>query len=47
MPLGDNVYDCTLAWVSCDRDLNSAEWANARKVREAMNLAIDRQSYGK
>ena len=41
--LGENVYDCTHAWVSCDRDVKSAEWANARKVREAMTIAIDRQ----
>ena len=31
------------AWVSCDRDVNSDEWARAVKVRKAMNLSIDRQ----
>ena len=30
-------------WVSCDRDLESQEWENARKVRLAMIMAIDRQ----
>ena len=43
VPLGENAYDCNYPWVSCDRDVNSAEWANARKVREAMTIAIDRQ----
>ena len=43
VPLGENAYDCTHPWVSCDRDVNSAEWANARKVREATTIAIDRQ----
>ena len=43
VPLGENAYDCSYPWVSCDRDVNSAEWANARKVREAMTIAIDRQ----
>ena len=43
VPLAENAYDCTIPWVSCDRDVNSAEWANARKVREAMTIAIDRQ----
>ena len=31
------------AWVSCDRDTSSLEWDKARKVRQAMNLAIDRE----
>ena len=43
VPLGENTYDCTLPWVSCDRDLESEEWATALKVRLAMTLAIDRQ----
>ena len=43
VPLGENAYDCNYPWVSCDRDVNSAEWANALKVREAMTIAIDRQ----
>ena len=29
-------------WVACDRDVNSEEWARARKVRQAMSMAIDR-----
>ena len=33
----------TRAWVSCDRDINSAEWESARKVREAMLRSIDRE----
>lgn len=32
-----------LAWISSDPDINSEEWARARKVRLAMNVAIDRQ----
>lgn len=32
-----------LPWISADPDINSAEWARARKVRLAMNVAIDRQ----
>lgn len=43
MPLGENPYDCTVAYVSCDADLESEEWARALKVRMAMTLAIDRQ----
>ena len=43
IPLGENTYDCSLAWVSCDRDTSSAEWENARKVRLALSLAVDRQ----
>ena len=34
--------DCTFPWIACDGDINSADWENARKVREAMNIAIDR-----
>ena len=44
VPAGDNAFDCSLATISCDRDITSAEWATARKVREAMNLAIDRDA---
>jgi peptide/nickel transport system substrate-binding protein len=32
-----------LPWISADPDINSEEWARARKVRLAMNVAIDRQ----
>ncbi len=43
VPLGENPYDCTVAYVSCDRDLESEEWEKARQVRLALSLAIDRQ----
>ena len=43
VPLGEDPYDCTVAYVSCDADLESDEWERARKVRLAMTLAIDRQ----
>ena len=35
-------YSADLAWVSADPDVNSAEWENARKVRQALSIAIDR-----
>nr|MBC8281677.1 hypothetical protein [Chloroflexota bacterium] len=35
--------DCTNAWVSCNEDTSSQEWANAVMVKKAMSLAIDRQ----
>ena len=31
-------------WVSCNRDVDSSEWERARKVREAMLRAIDRDT---
>ena len=31
-----------LPWVSTNSDINSAEWERARKVREAMSIAVDR-----
>ena len=43
VPVGENAYDCSIPYVSCDRDINSEEWANALKVRTAMSLALDRQ----
>ena len=43
-PLADNAFDCSLAWVSCDADINSTAWDNARKVRLAMSMAIDRDA---
>ena len=43
VPLGEDSYDCSYPWVSCDRDVNSEEWEKARKVRLALSLAIDRQ----
>ena len=46
LPTGENSsYEETCSdhpWISCDRDLNSAEWENARKVRLAMAISIDR-----
>ena len=38
------ALDCTNAWVSCDEDTASAEWAKAVKVKRAMAIAIDRQA---
>ena len=32
-----------LPWVSTSPDINSPEWDKARKVRQAMNVAIDRE----
>ena len=32
----------SLPWISSNADLNSVEWEQARKVREAMSIAIDR-----
>ena len=43
IPIVVNAFDCSFPWVSCDADTTSAEWAEARKVRQAMNHAIDRQ----
>ena len=49
VPLGDTAaYNAPgqcgadAPWVACDRDVNSAEWDKARKVRQAMSMAIDR-----
>ncbi|MCH8988357.1 MAG: ABC transporter substrate-binding protein [Chloroflexi bacterium] len=38
------ALDCSNAWVSCDEDPDSVEWANAVKVKRAMSIAIDRQT---
>ena len=35
--------DPSLPWVSASTDMNSPEWINARKVRKALAIAIDRQ----
>lgn len=43
-PDQDPSFDGTKAWVSANPDINSPEWENARKVRKALSLAIDRQS---
>ena len=31
-----------LPWISGDADTNSTEWENARKVRQALNISLDR-----
>ena len=36
-------YGPELPWVSADPDVNSPEWDQARKVREALSISIDRQ----
>jgi len=36
-------YDPEMAWISSDWDTDSAEWENARKIREALGIAVDRQ----
>ncbi len=38
------AYDPDLPWVSANPDLNSAEWEQARKVRQALLLAVDSQT---
>ena len=37
-------YDPELPWVSASDDINSPEWDRARKVRQALMAAIDRQA---
>jgi len=37
-------YDCANAWVSCDADPDSAEWAKTVKVKKALAISIDRQT---
>ena len=37
------AYDPDLAWISSNADLDSPEWERARKVREALSIAIDRE----
>ena len=36
-------FDPELPWISASADVNSEEWANAAKVRNALSIAIDRQ----
>ncbi len=36
-------FDPELPWVSASADVDSEEWANAAKVRNALSIAIDRQ----
>ena len=38
------AYDPELPWVSANPDVNSAEWEQARKVRQAMVMAVDSQT---
>ena len=38
------AYDPDLPWVSANPDVNSAEWEQARKVRQAMVKAVDVQT---
>ena len=38
------AYNPDLAWVSSNPDVDSPEWESARKVREAMSMAIDRDT---
>ena len=38
------AYDPDLPWVSANPDLNSAEWEQARKVRQALVMAVDSQT---
>ena len=37
-------YDPSLPWISASDDINSAEWDNAHKVRQALITAVDRQA---
>ena len=37
-------FDGNRAWVSSNPDVNSSEWDDARKVRKAMSMGIDRQA---
>jgi peptide/nickel transport system substrate-binding protein len=38
------AYDPDLPWVSANPDVNSAEWEQARKVRQALVMAVDSQT---
>lgn len=37
-------YDPEVPWISSNHELDSPEWENARKIREALAIAIDRQT---
>ena len=37
-------YDPNLPWISASDDINSEEWDRARKVRQALITAVDRQA---
>ena len=40
--VAQSAGDCDLPWVSCDGNLDSTEWQNALKVRQALATSIDR-----
>ncbi len=37
-------YDPEVPWISSNWELDSPEWENARKIREALSIAIDRET---
>lgn len=39
-----DAYDPEAPWISANSDLNSEEWKNAVKVRQALAIAIDRET---
>ena len=41
--LHEDYFDCSYAYIPCDRDVNSEAWQQALKVRLALNYAVDRQ----
>ena len=43
-PDQETAYDPDLPWVSPNSDVNSAEWERAKKVRQAMVMAVDSQT---
>ena len=43
VPLGDEPFRCEMPYISCNSALDSQEWDDARKVRRALNISIDRQ----
>ena len=43
-PDQEAAYDPDLPWVSANLDVNSAEWDQAKKVRQAMVMAVDSQT---
>ena len=43
VPVKLEALKCDVPFISCDGDTSSAEWAQARNVRLAMSLGIDRQ----
>ncbi len=41
--LADGYFNCSHAFIPCDRATSSEEWQKALKVRLALNYAVDRQ----